>query len=331
MRNQLFHAVEFRDGEGEDNLKGTSGDPVNLVEPSVPSYPLYHEGSSGMPGITTSTLYPGKLGESVKKTLIADSLDHALQVAHKRLGRVGKGLMVVSGYISPTDQQAKFAHLFKTYLPNERKSSPAQIMDAGIQADNIGSVASVVEDEAFEAKLAELKANTNLCADLAGYMTSGDIETTLKKYLTFLANAGWVEGLSLDIETATTVHNLAHSANVVLTDDQGNILPTGRALDVPSSTQAWNTFETLTPTEFLAELRKNPLLAQFMGESNVDINNPRLIEELRNNNRALYNAVMRGRLEGEMDVYAGEGGHVSIKSPKYPNQIGIQKSLKRLA
>ena len=183
MKSQLFDAIELKEGEGEDDLKGTSDESVQLVEPSVPSYPLYHEGSAGMPGITTSTLYPGSLGESVKTTLIADSLDRALRVANERLRRTSKGLMVVSGYISPEDQQAKFAHLFKTFLPNGRESSPAQIMNAGTQADKVGSIAELVEDEAYESKLAELKADADLCADLIGYMTSESTEPALKQYL----------------------------------------------------------------------------------------------------------------------------------------------------
>lgn len=327
MKSQLFDAIELREKEGQDNIKGTSEDPVELVEPSVPSYRLYHEGSAGMPGITTSTLYPGKLGKSVETTLIADSLDKALRVAHDRLHKVGKGLMVVSGYISPEDQQTKFAHLFRISLPNGRESSPALIMEAGIQADNIGSVAELVEDEAYEAQMESLRTNTDLCADLVGYMTSKSMEPTLKRYLTFLANAGWTEGLTLNYATATTVHNSAHSANVVLTDDQGNILPTGRALDVPSSTQPWNALETITPSKLRAELRGNPLLERFMRESGVKTINTAAIEEMCNNNRALFNAVMRGTLDGETDVYAGEGGHVSIRRPEYPNRVGVEKSL----
>jgi hypothetical protein len=248
-------------------------------------------------------------------------------VANDRLRKAGKGLMVVSGYISREDQQAKFAHLFRTFLPNGRESSAAQIMEAGTQADNIGSVAELVEDEAYEAQMASLRANTDLCADLAGYMTSENVEPTLKRYLTFMANASWTEGLTLDYDTATTVHNLAHSANVVLTDDQGKILPTGRALDVPSSTQAWDAFEAMTPPRLRAELRKNPLLEQFMRESHVETINAAAIEEMCANNRTLFNAVMRQNLEGETDVYAGEGGHVSIRRPEYPNKLGVDKSL----
>lgn len=327
MKSQLFDEIEFKEGEGVDRLEGTSDEPVKLVEPSVPSYPVYHEGSAGMPGITTSTLYPGNLGESVKTTLIAESLDRALRMANDRLRKAGKGIMVVSGYISPEDQQAKFVHLFKTYLPNGRESSDAQIMEAGIQADKVGSLAALVEDEAYEAKLAEWRADTSLHANLWGYLDPNNPEPALKKYLTILANAGWVEGLTLDYDTATTVHNLGHSANVVLTDDQGNILPTGRALDVPSSTQPWNAFENITPQRLRSEVRRNELLERFLRESGVNTINAAAIETMRANNRTLFNAVMRGKLDGETDVFAGEGGHVSIRRPEYPNRIGVEKSL----
>ncbi len=322
--------IEFQSGEGEDDIQGTSEDPVELVVPALQTRSLYSEGSTNFPSnVTLSSLYPEPLNGARGPLLIAKTLDDALKQADYKLRPTGRGLMIVSGLISPETQQDKFKQLFFAHLGNKETPNGDKIMQAAEWADTFGSIAKVEEDEAFTTELESLRADENLIKELAPWIEKGDQESVLKNYLTVLVNVGWKSNLKLKIETARTVHNWGHSANVVMTDRIGNVLPTGRAIDVPSATQRWDYFEKNGVDEFKAEIGKNPQLAQFMRENGTrpeDVN-AKLIEELRDHNRALFEAVMRGGNEGKTDVYAGEGGHISIRRPEYPNKIGVDRSV----
>lgn len=330
----LHSPISYRDKEGSDSLTGSTQNKPELVTPSVPAHSIYAKGSASKPGVTTSSLYEFPLGASVDPLLLEKELNQHLEDAHRRLQKEDMGLMVVSGYISPEDQQEKFAQLFEQYLGG--KDSPEAILETGFRADNVGSVAEIIEDENYTAAFERAKGDKKLMKGIDAFENGMSSDEKLKWYLTFRANHALKTenpgNIKLDLSSAVTVHNLGHSANIVLTDAQGNVLPTGRPMDVPLkkddiNLQKWTAFEGGIQAATVEEIaRMNPLYAKYLQETGEQISEAQ-ITLWRDRTRVLFNAVMPAENRTSLDVYAGETGHVSVRKPSYPTRETVAEAV----
>lgn len=297
----LNEAILVQAGEGEDSLKAGNDNTGTFAEVAVPQIPLYHLGSKNASKITAPKLYPVGLGDPTKIAAFSH-LNALLEQARARLLQEGKDLAVVSGFLSPGNQLARWRTLYAT----QNRSTPWQEILAGRYADSAGSVAAVIPGGNYATQHGDLMDDLLLVAELQAKADVDDVSTIVAELLQYRANAGKGNGIEIDKMTATSIHNLGHSVNVVLTEG-GEPLNMGVGVDIVSPVQAVDYFEKVTPEEYEALLTADPLLLEYLASLGVRQIDEKLIGEVRDNRRLLFQA-MRG---ARFDFYKGEQGHFS--------------------
>jgi len=304
--------IIVREGEGDDRLKEGDDNTGSMVPVEAQQSRLFSRGSA-QTRVTAASLFPSGLGDP-EEIVAYSHLNPALQKAEIALRDQGRNLKVVSGFLSPDNQLARWRILYARRNPQ----TPWEEIQAGRSADSTGSVACIIENDVSQAALTAVQGDTALIEELRRQSgEQGDITPLLRELVQYRANATDT-GVSIDPRTATSVHNLGHSVNAVLTDSQGEPMNMGVGIDIVSPAQKVDYFESATPADYEQLLAGDPLLAEYARRMGVTTVNETTLATIGENRRQLFWAMR----EGGFGFYKGEQGHFSLprKNGNHPSR-----------
>lgn len=319
--------ISFGEGEGEDNVRPGNGDYGCLarLHADIPQIPLYSRGSLTTK-VTAPNLYPNGIGDP-QSVATFSTLNEPLHAVNRLLKATGKALAVVSGFLSPANQLARFQVLYTQKNPED----PRQEILAGRYADSAGSVAEVIKDQKFYDALNTLVSDSHTMNNLKSVSDNKEPEmdelvALAQELITYRANMGKIN-LQILPHTATSVHNLGHSVNVVLTDGDGTPLNMGVGVDIVSPVQRVDYFEQNGPNRYEAKVESDPLLQAYLRSLGITKIDERVVADIQQNRRSLFFAMQRG-----FKAYKGEQGHFTRSRPdgNYPSREYVYRQAEKL-
>ena len=223
----------------------TNPDPLVVANSRLACYRVYNLGDS--PRIC-SCYGSGGMDQSAA-ILLREPVVRSLERANVILKEYRLKTLILDGFRSVQTQAKLWVHtLTRMAGPNPADLSIKGLLTFGQRADEIGSYASVVEDDNYLKLFTQLIQNQNVWFSVVEYaqekfQTGRPAEDWLKLYITFKANLGKYPYISLDAAGHTSHGNGGTEDSLLINISEGDVACLGAPYDYPNAPSKIDFFE----------------------------------------------------------------------------------------